>query len=219
MRNNVIGILIAILGAECNNNRLHGYPNSDACLRAVLRGVLKDNPYYWQRTVLQFQVLAALCDVECPIKSGAFWKSDVSLSTKSGGKHSSTHRYWEDVLHSVGEQVGLFQQHPSQVVGVAGGEAFKAFVKLVLPDLIKAGVAPRVVVKVRNASAQGHRGKPEIWKARYEGILNDPSCVGEEAMNRLRAALQQADATECFELTSPSISEPFRLEHVRTVKH
>lgn len=209
-------VRITILGAECNNNRLFGYENPDACLRAFLRGEFNDNPGYWQRTVLQIQVGAALCNIE--EGDYTFRKSDVNLSTETGGKHSPKPDYFEGVRKSVPDQVRHFQQHPSPIVLVAGGYAFEAFVKHVLPELIRAGVAPQAVVKMRNAGAQGHRGKPEAWADSYRSVLADPTRVGGHVLAQLRAALQQSGATECFELKSKGAGHPFALTHVKTVR-
>ena len=188
------------LSAEYNGDRADGVTHMDQMIRLYQQGAWQDNPLYMERTLAQAHTLAQLCGAPA---AHSLYYSDVSL-IKAGGAHSPKEQYRANVRASLPQHLSAFKQHTPTAVAVAGGEALSAFVEIVLPELIAAGCAPRVILGVRNPGAEGHRGSWRDWEPRYLNAARDLS--GQLAATREGVAI--------FKLTSPGAQTPFRLERL-----
>lgn len=157
------------LGAEYNADHGSAGPSMNELVAKFRRGDSFADPAYFRLLVAQ---------VACFGDPGRFFYDDVSR-VRAGGRLSPADTYRESVRQSVpGIVAALGELHPRLII-VAGGLAYEEFCSQVLPQL--PGWRGDVV-RARNPSAQGHRGSPAEWLARYRafqsGLIAEPVPAG-----------------------------------------
>lgn len=142
------------LGAEYNAGHGSAGPSMNELVARFRRGDSFADPAY-------FRLLDA--QVSCFGDPGGFYYDDVS-TVRAGGRLSPADKYRESVRQSVPALAVLLRELHPRLVIIAGGQAYDEFCAQLLPLL--AGWQGDVV-RTRNPSAQGHRGRPADWVARY----------------------------------------------------
>ncbi len=154
------------LGAEYNADHGSAGPSMNELVARFRRGDSFANPAY-------FRILVA--QVACFGDPGRFFYDDVSR-VRAGGRLSPPDKYRENVRQSAPGIVATLRELQPRLIIVAGGRAYEEFCSQVLPQLPS---WRGDLVRARNPSAEGHRGRPADWLARYgtfrSGLLDEPT--------------------------------------------
>jgi hypothetical protein len=156
----VINYLGLHLGAEYNGDHGAAGPSMNELVGRYLReGTLSDLNYF--RLLVQ--------QVRCFGDPERFYYDDVSR-VRAGGSHSSPSVYRENVRQSAGEMISLVEALEPRLIIIAGIHAYREFTRQVLT---KVANWRGDLIRTRNPSAQGHRGRVDLWEQCYRSFRTD----------------------------------------------
>lgn len=174
------------LGAEYNGNHKVAGPSMNELVDRYLRDARFHEFSYFRFLMEQ---------VRCFGDPRQFYYDDVS-KVRVGGVHSNIDIYRENVRRSVAELVQVVREVQPRLIIVAGTLAFSEFNSQVLPRIPD---WRGDLIKTRNPSAQGHRGRPSLWLERYRSFQSN--MLSGPAPERIRK----------WHLLSRNAETPFRL--------